>query len=222
MTTALSQILEPTVLSYSRLIETAKSDLTHLDMISGDGDFGENLAGGLAETLKKHELSGDSLWFSLVNVFLDDVGGTSGPLFGLLFHAINEATAAESRQENPDKALALIADGFANGLTAIQRVGEAEVGDRTLVDALAPAVAQLKVSTASANFHEVVSAALGGAKGTSELLARRGRSSYVGARAIGVPDPGAVGIALLFVAMSDALDAEISYSAEVRGLLSAA
>jgi dihydroxyacetone kinase-like protein len=222
MTTALSQILESTVLSYSRLIETAKSDLTHLDMISGDGDFGENLAGGLAETLKKHELSGDPLWSSLVNVFLDDVGGTSGPLFGLLFHAINEATAAESRQENPDKALALIADGFANGLNAIQRVGEAEVGDRTLVDALAPAVAQLKVSTASANFYQVVSAALGGAKGTSELLARRGRSSYVGARAIGVPDPGAVGIALLFVAMSDAVDAETSYSAEVSGLLSAA
>lgn len=223
MTTALSQILESTVLSYSRLIETAKSDLTHLDMISGDGDFGENLAGGLAETLKKHaEPSGESLWSSLVKVFLDDVGGTSGPLFGLLFHAINEATAAESRQENPDRALALIADGFANGLNAIQRVGEAEVGDRTLVDALAPAVAQLKASTASADFHEVVFAALEGAKGTSELLARRGRSSYVGARAIGVADPGAVGIALLFVAMSDALDADTSYSAEVSGLLSAA
>jgi dihydroxyacetone kinase-like protein len=222
MTMRLSQVLDSTVLTFSQLIEDTKSGLTHLDMLSGDGDFGENLAGGLAETLKKHEASGGSLWSTLVNVFLDDVGGTSGPLFGLLFHAVNDAAAADSGSGKPDDAVALLAIGLSKGLDAIQRVGEAEVGDRTLVDALAPAVAQLNASASIADFHKVVSAAVSGAKGTSTLVARRGRSSYVGDRAIGVPDPGAVGIAFLFVAVSDALGVQGSYSAEVEDLLSVA
>lgn len=221
MSTRLSQVLDSTVLNYSKLIEKTKSDLTHLDMLSGDGDFGENLAGGLAETLKQHEASpGESLWSALVTVFLDDVGGTSGPLFGLLFHAINESAVSDSGSNGADDVVALLAAGFSNGLDAIQRVGEAEVGDCTLVDALAPAVFQLKISASFADFHRVVSAAVDGAKGTSDLLARRGRSSYVGDRAVGVPDPGAVGIALLFVALSEALGTEGLTSTEVNDLLS--
>ena len=222
MTMRLSQVLDSTVLNYAQLINNTKSDLTYLDTLSGDGDFGENLAGGLAATHKRHEASGEPLWSAMVSVFLDDVGGTSGPLFGLLFHAIDEAAASDSESGKPDDVVALLAVGLSNGLGAIQRVGEAQIGDRTLVDALAPAVSQLKTSATVASFPEVVSAAVNGAKETSTLIARRGRSSYVGDRAIGAPDPGAVGIAFLFVAMNDALEANGSFSAEVTDLLSVA
>ncbi|MFK0004878.1 DAK2 domain-containing protein [Paenarthrobacter sp. NPDC090522] len=214
----LPQVLDSSVLNFDQIIKDTKSDLTHLDMLSGDGDFGENLAGGLAQTIKKHQDSdGETLWSALVDVFLDDVGGTSGPLFGLLFHAINES-AAESAAG--DDSLALLASGFSNGLDAIQRVGEAQVGDRTLVDALAPAVVQLKASSALNDFDDVVSAAVKGAQNTSTLVARRGRSSYVGDRAVGVPDPGAVGVALLFIALGAALGTSRSFTAEVSELLS--
>ncbi|MFB4278170.1 DAK2 domain-containing protein [Nonomuraea sp. MTCD27] len=82
------------------------------------------------------------------------------------------------------------AAGTAAGPAAIQRVGEAEVGDRTLVDALAPAVAELERGAASA---AAARAASEGARGTADLRARRGRAGYVGDRARGLPDPGAMG-----------------------------
>ncbi len=81
------------------------------------------------------------------------------------------------------------------GLAAIQRVGEAEPGDRTMVDALAPARDALQ---SGADARDVAVAALDGARSTAALRARRGRASYVGERAVGHPDPGALGVALLF------------------------
>ncbi len=129
--------------------------------------------------------------------FLDEVGGTSGPLFGLLFQEL----AAAVRAAEADASCAALAAGTAGGLAAIQRVGEAEVGDKTLVDALAPAAAALSADT-SADPREALAAAARaawqGVRATATATARRGRASYLGDRAAGVPDPGAVGIALLF------------------------
>jgi dihydroxyacetone kinase-like protein len=130
-----------------------------------------------------------------VGVFLDDVGGTSGPLFGLLFQSVGlAASSAESY-------LGALAHGLRDGLTAIQRVGEAQIGDRTLVDALAPAVAALREQPGDAE--AMVRASVDGALGTAGIRARRGRSSYVGDKALGHPDPGAVGIALLLTVLAE-------------------
>jgi phosphoenolpyruvate---glycerone phosphotransferase subunit DhaL len=167
----------------------AHGALTELDRHSGDGDFGDNLRGGLRLAVaRRTDRPDEDALTALGTVFLDEVGGTSGPLFGLLFTEIARAVAAD-----PDGGWAA---GAAAGLAAIQRVGEAQVGDRTLVDALAPAVAAL-----SADPTDVVGAAraaAAGAAGTADLRARMGRASYVGDRAKGAPDPGAVGIALFF------------------------
>lgn len=132
-------------------------------------------------------------------MFLDRVGGTSGPLFGLLFQALADAvTSAGSFTAEA------VGDGAAVGLAAVQRVGEAEVGDKTLVDALAPAVEAMADATARGDdgFAAAAVAARRGADSTTRLRARRGRASYVGDHARGVTDPGASTVALLFEALA--------------------
>jgi dihydroxyacetone kinase-like protein len=141
------------------------------------------------------------------SAFLDEVGGTSGPLFGLLFQELAAAVAEVNGSADgapgmdPTAALAM---GVARGLAAIQRVGEASVGDKTLVDALAPAAAALQAQPAGGSPREALGqaadAAWEGVRGTARLTARRGRASYLGDRAAGVPDPGAMGVGLLFTA----------------------
>ncbi len=176
---------------YAEDVDAAHDDLTRLDQLSGDGDFGDNLTGGLR---RARELPGADLG-AAADAFFDGVGGTSGPLFGLVLQAL----ATSDTQAGP----AGLADALAEALESVQRVGGAQVGDRTLVDALAPAAGAARdaeqrggVAVAAAR------AAVDGASGTSSLRARRGRASYVGERALGSPDPGAVGIALLLVAIA--------------------
>ncbi|MBB5159051.1 DAK2 domain-containing protein [Saccharopolyspora phatthalungensis] len=190
---------------YAQAVEDAHAELTELDQRSGDGDFGDNLRGGLRKAVARFEAGGVSAFEALGEEFLDEVGGTSGPLLGLLFTEI--AHALDGRDD--DQAAAFGA-GAKAGLAAIQRVGEAEVGDRTLVDALAPAVAAIPQGFAAA-----ARAAKVGADHTAELRARMGRASYVGDRVKGEPDPGAVGIALLFWAAATVAEPK----AEVDGPL---
>lgn len=184
----------PVLRRYAEAVGAAHGELTRLDQASGDGDFGDNLRSGLQRVLAELDAgkAAEEHGFDVAGrVFLDEVGGTSGPLFGLLFTEI-----ARALRDDPGGGWAR---GAAAGLAAIQRVGEAEVGDRTLVDALAPAVAELE---RGAGFAAAARAAAEGARATADLRARRGRASYVGERARGLPDPGAVGVALLFEALA--------------------
>ncbi|MFG1694834.1 dihydroxyacetone kinase subunit DhaL [Nonomuraea sp. NPDC049309] len=184
----------PVLRRYAEAVEAAYDELTRLDQASGDGDFGDNLRSGLHRVLAELDAgqAGEEHGFDVAGrVFLDEVGGTSGPLFGLLFTEI-----ARALRDDPEGGWAR---GAAAGLAAIQRVGEAEVGDRTLVDALAPAVAELERGT---GFAAAARAAAEGARATADLRARRGRASYVGERARGLPDPGAMGVALLLEALA--------------------
>jgi phosphoenolpyruvate---glycerone phosphotransferase subunit DhaL len=196
--------LDGTVPRMRAVVREAEPVLTALDEATGDGDFGSNLDEGLERSVAKGEG-----WASLVEVFFDEVGGTSGPLFGLLFQQVSLAADTDY--------LPSLATGLANGLAAIQRVGEAEVGDRTLVDALAPAVASL--SAAPDDAAAMVSAAVDGALATADITARRGRSSYVGEKALGHPDPGAVGLALLLALLAEPVLGEDATLAERARLL---
>ncbi|GAA4554080.1 DAK2 domain-containing protein [Pseudonocardia xishanensis] len=175
---------EAVLRTYARAAEDAHGALTELDQLSGDGDFGDNLRGGLRDAVARFEQGGTSAFGALGEVFLDEVGGTSGPLLGLLFTELAQALDGDGS----------FGDGARDGLAAIQRVGEAQVGDRTLVDALSPAVDAF----AAGGLVGAAAAARRGADHTAQLRARRGRASYVGDRAKGEPDPGAMGIALLF------------------------
>ncbi|MEU7749977.1 DAK2 domain-containing protein [Nonomuraea sp. NPDC049158] len=195
----------PVLRRYAADVEAAHAELTRLDQLSGDGDFGDNLRSGLRRVIDELDRSGTAgHGFDVAGqVFLDDVGGTSGPLFGLLFTEIGRALDGDMPVGRAlDGDVPSWAAGASAGLAAIQRVGEAGVGDCTLVDALVPAVAALESDGAGA-FARAATAAADGARSTAELRARLGRASYVGERARGVADPGAVGVALLFRALAE-------------------
>jgi phosphoenolpyruvate---glycerone phosphotransferase subunit DhaL len=175
------------VIGFADAVAAAYESLTSLDQHSGDGDFGDNLRGGVVVATQRLADDSASPLSVLGAVFLDEVGGTSGPLLGLLFTEIAVAVA-----DDPGSASAW-AEGLSAGLAAIIRVGEAAAGDRTMVDALIPAAESL---TATNDFASAAQAAAEGARATALMRARMGRASYVGDRAKGESDPGAMGVAL--------------------------
>lgn len=194
-----TQFFDGVITTYASLVKEHKDQLTRLDEISGDGDFGFNLDSGLQASLTQTNTAGEGLLTAAANVFLDEVGGTSGPLFGLFFSKLDQAvnTGADTFDA--------LRDGVVEGTEVIMKIGEAEVGDRTIVDCLAPAAEALKKATDASEYAAVLRAAVQGAVHTAEHVARRGRGSYVGDRVIGHPDPGAVGIAIFFVAVAKEL-----------------
>lgn len=187
-------------------VTATEHQLTDLDQRAGDGDFGANLRAGLdsatARLLRRpagEEAARVPLELAAA-AFLDDVGGTSGPLFGLLLSELAAAVA----KEGPAVTVTGLSAGIAAGLAAIQRVGEAMPGDKTLVDALAPAADALLRYAPGTRPDQALTAAADaawdGVRRTTGLRARRGRASYLGERASGIADPGAVGVGLLFSA----------------------
>ncbi|MEU8875543.1 DAK2 domain-containing protein [Streptomyces javensis] len=195
---------------FAATVRSVEPELTALDQKAGDGDFGANLVTGMdgvrraLDALAVGAGNGgsrrgpDAPLDAAARVFLDDVGGTSGPLFGLLFQELADALGMAA---DPPGTAAL-ALGTAAGAAAIQRVGEAEVGDKTMVDALVPAARALASCEPTADpahaLHVAAVAAHRGARSTTDLRARRGRASYTGDHSRGVPDPGALAVALLF------------------------
>jgi dihydroxyacetone kinase-like protein len=179
-------------------------ELTALDRLAGDGDFGDNLnaplrrvASTLASGSGTPETAGAS--FAALSAELMRAGGTSGPLFGALFRAMAKQGGEDSMS------LAQLAGGVAGGVAAIARLGGASPGDSTMLDALVPA--QLALDAASARgvglseaLDEAALVARRGADATAAMAARRGRASYLGDSAVGVVDPGAVAVALFFEA----------------------
>ncbi|PZR55179.1 dihydroxyacetone kinase [Xylanimonas oleitrophica] len=183
--------------AYADAAVAARDELTRLDQLAGDGDFGDNLREGLAAVRAGIEAApGEPAFRTGAQVFLDEVGGTSGPLLGLLLQSVAQALGTAGAAGDERHAFA---DGVREGLAAIQRVGEAEVGDRTLVDALSPAADAL---AEGAGYADVARRARQGALDTADLRARQGRASYLGDRAKGAPDAGALGVALLFWAVA--------------------
>lgn len=180
--------------------------LGDLDRRSGDGDFGSNIASALRRAKQNIDTDppGDynDRLTAISRGFLG-TGGTSGPLFGMFFRELARCTT------ETEPTLAEFSRGLTAGLATVQRYGKADVGDKTMVDALAPA-AQLLESLIPENpppkdaLNQVAQAAVNGACGTADLVAHRGRASYVGDVSRGVLDPGAAAAALVLQAASAA------------------
>ena len=197
------------ITSFSERFGSTQAYLTELDRLAGDGDFGTNIASALERTHAGLPTAGDA---NCVNVFqaasrgFMATGGTSGPLFGMWFREIAKSTKDDAATVQE------IARGIASGLATIQKLGGAKVGDNTMIDALEPASVALTAaaergSTLAEALHEAAEAARTGAESTAELIAARGRATYVGELARGVLDPGAVTIALFFEAGANATGA---------------
>lgn len=174
-----------------RAVLDQEEELTRLDQVVGDGDLGTALArGARAWAAQPVDGSAAEQLRRLSEYARRDIGGTSGPLY-----AVGLLRAAESLASG-----ASWPDAFAAGVDGVRDLGGASVGDRTMVDALQPAA-----EAAPDGLDAVVDAAQRGADSTRALRARRGRSSYLGDRVEGHPDPGAVAVTAWLAAVRDAL-----------------
>ncbi|MCA2011580.1 dihydroxyacetone kinase subunit DhaK [Cereibacter sphaeroides] len=182
----------------------AEPELTRMDQVVGDGDIGRSLAGGaealLAERGTLAHLSGAAFWRHVGAVVRRSTGGTSGPLYAILAFG-----AANALDDTSGDAGVQLEAAFASGVSALCGLGGAEPGDRTMVDALAPALAAMgQGGTVATRLSAAAEAAANGAEATKQMKPRRGRSSYVGDRVIGHPDPGAVAVSLWLKAAAQA------------------
>ena len=192
-------------------LEDAAPALGDLDRRAGDGDFGDNVRTAmknLARELESAEPEDYRGWVTAMSRAWLGVGGTSGPLFGMFYRDLAKAAG-----DGEAPGLGALAEALEAGQAVIQKYGEAEVGDRTMVDALAPAVTALREAAGSGAdavhaLGAAEKAAIDAAKGTAELTARRGRASYVGETAKGVMDPGACAMGLVVGALRVAVEAD--------------
>jgi dihydroxyacetone kinase-like protein len=182
-------------------VDREAQHLTALDSPIGDADHGSNLQRGfraVATVLEKEAPSTPGAVLMLAGrQLVSTVGGASGPLYGTLLRRTGKALGdgAEVSEEELARALR-------TGVEAVMALGGAAPGDKTMIDALVPAVDALGESFAAAR-----AAAERGAQATTPLQARKGRASYLGERSIGHQDPGATSAALLVAGLSEAAEA---------------
>ena len=176
-------------------------ELTALDQAIGDGDHGLNMRrGAQAIQAKLPELDGKSLNEALKIMGMTcmaTIGGSSGPVFGTLM-----VTLAKELPEAP--AAADLARALDAGIAALTRLGKAEVGQKTLLDVLAPVQATL-AQGGDDLVARVRQCALDSAAATASIAATRGRSSFLGERALGHVDPGSRSVSLVIAAVCDHL-----------------
>ena len=190
----------------------AEAHLTELDAAIGDADHGTNMTRGaraaIASLADHTEATPAARLVAAVGHALSrSVGGASGPLYGTWFNALGRSLPPEV----PATALEL-ATALGAALDAVQQLGAAELGDKTMVDALAPAARQAhEVAGSGADLAGMLRIAAGaaedGAIATIPLRARKGRASYLGARSEGHQDPGATSAAIVLDALRCAADA---------------
>jgi dihydroxyacetone kinase phosphoprotein-dependent L subunit len=181
-----------------------------LDAVVGDGDFGYSLARGFEIVLHDwdaYDRTDISTFLSKVAITITGrIGGTSGPIWGTAF--LRAAAVAKGKTEiTGDDVVAMLR----GAITGIMARGHAELGDKTLLDALAPLTDAIEAELiAGSNTSEILSAAAqatrAAAEATTPMIARRGRASYTGERSIGSPDAGAVAVAVILEAIASTWD----------------
>ncbi|MET8977166.1 dihydroxyacetone kinase subunit DhaL [Streptomyces sp. NPDC004539] len=176
--------------------------LTELDSPIGDADHGANLRRGftaVTAVLEKEEPATPRAVLQLAGrQLISTVGGASGPLYGTLLRGTGKALG-----DAPEVSEAEFAAALRAGVQAVMQLGGAAPGDKTMIDALLPAVEALDAGFAAARV-----AAEQGAEATVPLQARKGRASYLGERSVGHQDPGATSAALLIAALEAARGAD--------------
>ena len=186
---------------YAAAVAEHRVELVRLDTAIGDGDHGTNMDRGMKAVVEKLEATeGDDIGALLKTVgmtLVSKVGGAAGPLYGTLFLQLGTATAGKTELELDDWAAALDA-----AISGVKARGKAELEDKTMIDALVPALEALKAKAAEgADLGDALRASADAAEqgrdATTPLEARRGRASYLGPRSVGHQDPGATSSALL-------------------------
>jgi dihydroxyacetone kinase-like protein len=190
---------------WAALVESNRDFLTQLDAAIGDADHGVNMHRGTSAAVATlRTMGGATPGTALEEVgttIVYRVGGAAGPLYGSGFRQ-----AGAALEDRPLDAEGLLA-ALRGGLEAIQQLGAAEPGDKTIVDAWGPAVEAFEEDLraggdAGSAATAAAKAAGDGVQATIPMQARKGRASYLGARSVGHQDPGATSAALLFEALA--------------------
>ena len=185
-----------------------RAELVKLDTAIGDGDHGTNMDRGMRAAVERLETTDSddigALLKAVGMALVSKVGGAAGPLYGTLFLQMGSATAGRDTLEPSDWCEALRA-----GVAGVQARGKAEPGDKTMIDALLPAVAALRDAIGDGAsqgdaLRRSAAAAEEGMRATIPLEARKGRASYLGPRSAGHQDPGATSSHLLLQAATEA------------------
>ncbi|WP_175410345.1 dihydroxyacetone kinase subunit DhaL [Streptomyces sp. TRM64462] len=193
-------------------VEREADRLTELDSAIGDADHGVNMRRGFTavrEVLGKEPQATPGAVLMLAGrQLISTVGGASGPLYGTLLRRAGKALG-DAAEVTPGR----LAEALGAGVAGVAQLGGAKAGDKTMLDALEPAVAALGAGGDTGGgpgggpggdaFAEAARAAGEGAVATVPLVARKGRASYLGERSAGHQDPGATSSALLFAALAE-------------------
>ena len=183
---------------FARLVAEHRDELTELDAAIGDADHGTNMDRGMTAVVEN--LDGDTIGAVCKQAgmtLVRTVGGASGPLYGTFWLRFGVAAG-----EVMTLSAAGLAAAMRAGLDGVVARGKAEHDDKTMFDALAPAV---EVIETGGTLQAAADAADKGRDATIEMLARKGRASYLGERSVGHQDPGATSAALLIRAAASAM-----------------
>lgn len=186
-------------------IQANREFLTELDSAIGDADHGINMSKGFKAVVEKISSMADKDCGTILKnvgmTLVSTVGGASGPLYGTAFMRAGQAIGNKNELTSDD--LAIIMDAALQG---IKVRGKAEKGEKTIIDALEPAVDVIKSSTVSLEtFQNALKAAKDGVEYTKSIIAKKGRASYLGERSIGHQDPGATSCYIMLSAVYEAI-----------------
>ncbi|GGA61663.1 dihydroxyacetone kinase subunit L [Pseudoclavibacter endophyticus] len=196
---------------FAATVDERHEYLTELDSAIGDADHGVNMTRGMRAVVEKLDAGApefaDDLFKAVGMALVSSVGGASGPLYGTFFLRLGTKAGHVSEVDASSFGQALRA-----GLEGVIARGKAEVGDKTMLDAMVPAVEAFERSAADGSgaataADAAASASEEGRDATEPIVARKGRASYLGDRSVGHLDPGATSTAMLFRSLATALAA---------------
>jgi dihydroxyacetone kinase-like protein len=203
-----AEVFRAWITAAARVIGEQRDHLTQLDAAIGDADHGINLDRGFTAVVSAIESAAPVTPGAVLTLtgttLISKVGGASGPLYGTAFRRAGRALGDAADVDLPGLAVAL-----EDALAGVQQLGAAREGDKTMVDALAPATAAFSKAIAEGAsdadaLTALVEAAQAGAAATISMQALKGRASYLGPRSVGHEDPGAASTALILGALRDA------------------
>jgi len=199
---------KPILLKMVAAIQENKDYLGEVDGLIGDGDHGMNMNKGFSmfgDLIHEREIGFTDGLNELGNVLFSKIGGSMGPIYGTVFMGMAEA-GKDFDEIDLDRFAAMLAAG----LRDLRDVVQAQVGDKTLIDTLEPAVVAIENAAAEGKsfavaLDEMMAAAQTGRDSTKDLVAKFGRSSRLGERSKGVLDAGAVSCCIILCAMADGI-----------------
>jgi phosphoenolpyruvate---glycerone phosphotransferase subunit DhaL len=190
---------------FAASMQEHRAELVKLDTAIGDGDHGTNMDRGMRKAVEKldaqEQADAGTVLKTTAMALVSSVGGAAGPLYGTLLLQIGTALAG-----NDEIDLEAYAAAWRKGIAGVQARGKAQLGDKTMLDALVPGVEALEqASDLDTGLREAAKAAESGMRDTIPLLARKGRASYLGERSQDHQDPGATSTYYLYQTAADAL-----------------